>query len=375
MIKALNLIKSAPDKPVYAVLFRQEVKFQYPLSSLLKFDLPARLTGAAYDQIAFWLDRICFVCVLAISFVSSKLILRILKHKQFDNSEFYVPSNSWKIYLSICALTLLFYPILHSYILGQIQTILTLLAALAIWCWERNRKIVVGILIGLICLFKPQMGLLFLWGVFRRQWNMVISGGIVICIFTLISIQFYGLNNNLGYLQALAFLSRHGEAFMANQSVNGLMNRLLFNGQNLEFTMTYPPFLPLVYFVSLITSVAILISGLLWNLRKKNPNVVDFCIMILCSTMASPIAWEHHYAILLPIFVVLSPFAVYYYEKRKWSLILLAIGFLCVSQYFDFTKTFADTRFNILQSYLLFGAAIILLFLFKVSSKIEKTSR
>ena len=37
----------------------------------------------------------------------------------------------------------------------------------------------------------------------------------------------YGLHNNLAYLDVLSFLSKHGESFFANNSVNGILNGYL----------------------------------------------------------------------------------------------------------------------------------------------------
>src|SRR5262249_58972314 len=41
------------------------------------------------------------------------------------------------------------------------------------------------------------------------------------------------------------------------------------------------------------------------GLKASSDRVLDFCTMGLSATVASPIAWEHHYGILLPIFSVL----------------------------------------------------------------------
>ncbi len=375
MIDALTLIKTTPNQPVYDILFQQGIKFQYPLSSLLIFDLPERILGISYIQISFLLDRISAICVPVFGFISAKILIGTLRKNEIQQISFRSKFEIRLTYVLVLVLTFLFYPILRSYSLGQIQTILTVLTALAMLCWQQDKKILVGLIFGLICVIKPQLGLILVWGAFRKQWKMVLSGLFVIGTFSLISIAFYGFDNNLQYLNVLSFLSRHGEAYYANQSINGLLNRFLFNGDNLTWDGTFPDYNPTVHIITLITSLLLILGGLLWRYKNRKPNIIELCIMILCTTIASPIAWEHHYAILFPIFLLMSPYVYIFYANNKGKIILFAIAYLLTSQYFEFVKIFAETKLNIVQSYLFFGACIILYFLFDISKKINKIRR
>lgn len=367
MILALEHLKTDPTEPAYDMLFSDGIKFQYPLTSLLLFDLPNRLIGVSYLEVQFFLDRVCSICVILLSLFSTKILINVLQHKQFERLNVNTRSGRIWLYFLVLVITFLFYPILRSYALGQVQTLLTFLTAIVILCWQKDKKISAGIIIGLVCLIKPQLGLLFLWGIVRRQWAMVIAGASVITVFGLISILLYGFGNNLYYLEILSFLSRHGEAFYANQSINGMMNRLMFNGENLDWTGNFPNYIPFIHITTMVTSVFLMVLGLSWNFRNKKPQAIELSLMILCTIMASPIAWEHHYAILLTIFLLMSPYVLKFYEDKKWSICLFAVGYLLVSQYYEFTKNFADTTMNVLQSYLFFGACIILYFLLKVT--------
>src|SRR5262249_27549320 len=130
----------------------------------------------------------------------------------------------------------------------------------------------------------------------------------------------FGLADHLDYLRVLSFMSQHGEGYYPNQSINGLLNRLMSITEprlyaNLEFFPDrFPPFNPWVYGGTLIAAVLVLLTALfpLPTLRRVRgregwgrDRVIDFCIMALSATIASPIAWEHHYGILLPVFAVL----------------------------------------------------------------------
>jgi alpha-1,2-mannosyltransferase len=87
--------------------------------------------------------------------------------------------------------------------------------------------------------------------------------------------------------------------------------------------------------------------------------------MGLGATLASPIAWEHHYGILFPIFVCLwlilwfgdSPL------KSIWAKAAFVICYLLAANVIPFTKFLAGSYLNILQSYLFFAACGVFIML------------
>jgi hypothetical protein len=80
-------------------------------------------------------------------------------------------------------------------------------------------------------------------------------------------------------------------------------------------------------------------------------SAVDLCAAMLATTMASPIAWEHHYGVLLPIGAVLLA-ALW---TRRRALAALAVAWLAAAHYFPATESLA-LPLGIVQSYLLFAA-------------------
>ncbi len=81
--------------------------------------------------------------------------------------------------------------------------------------------------------------------------------------------------------------------------------------------------------------------------------------------MASPIAWEHHYGILLPIFALFAPLCLAQRPFGRCSGWYLLSAFFLTSQRLDLTNRLADTHLNILQSYLFFGALLMLGMLYR----------
>ena len=89
-----------------------------------------------------------------------------------------------------------------------------------------------------MCLIKPQFALIGAWALARRQWRFAAVCAAVVLAGLSVSIAAYGVRSHVDYLRVLTFISERGETFYANQSFNGLLNRLLFNGPNLEWQET-----------------------------------------------------------------------------------------------------------------------------------------
>jgi hypothetical protein len=113
-------------------------------------------------------------------------------------------------------------------------------------------------------------------------------------------------------------------------------------------------FTPLVYYGTLATSILILGAALLRRRRANDPGrVLDFCTMVLSLTIASPIAWEHHYGVLLPIMAVL--FATVLGNRTRTA--GLALCYVLAANLFIAANALAPSVLNAAQS-CLFAAAL-----------------
>jgi hypothetical protein len=267
---------------------------------------------------------------------------------------------------------LVFWPLVKAIDLGQVQVWLDLTFTLACLAWLLDRRLLAGVLIGVACTIKPQFGLLFIWAVLWRQWDFA-KGFLVAAVPLLaISLQRYGWHNHWAYLDVLSYLGRHGEALFPNNSVNGIVNRLLFNGSNLvDSDRTFPPYHPVVYAATLAAFLGFTLVAVVPALRRRRPapTIFDFGIAALCSVMGSPIAWEHHYGIMMPLFVVALAAVLDWQPQhtKRTSTILLAVSWALSANYLAFTNLLSDTRLNILQSYLFFGGILLLVVLFNAA--------
>jgi hypothetical protein len=232
------------------------------------------------------------------------------------------------------ALGLTYYPLLKGYQLGQIQVFLTAFIALAVIVKLLGWEVFSGALFGVCCLVKPQYGIILLWSLLRRKWRFLLGFATIFLAGLAVSVARFGLNDHLVYLGVLTEISHHGESFWANQSVNGLLNPWLENGSPTQWSPTiFAPFHPVVYAATMISSFAILALALLpWGRKLSvEADSIGLMIALAAATIASPVAWEHHYGTFLPIFAVAFPGLMYFRPLGRATAPLLAFSYLAMA--------------------------------------------
>jgi hypothetical protein len=335
------------------VFFADAVKFQYPPTALL-------LIGVL-DRPA--LNRISWIATLIAAGLAAAILRRALRTSWGEHEREPVAGVALAALVVIASLT--FYPLIKAYSLGQIQAWLNALFAALVLAWMTGRKGAAGAALGLMCLVKPTYGLLYVWGLLRRETRFVISGVVVIGMGLGVSLWRYGLHDHVEYLQVLSYIARRGESFYANQSVNGLLNRALFNGSNLEWQdHEFAPFHPVVYAGTMIAFVALGVA----SLRRPERNAgatIDLATAALWVTLTAPVAWEHHYGILVPIYAAITPLVLARCPLGRFTGAGLALSYLVAANYFQFTNHFAGTWLNPVQSYLLCAALLAWMMLYR----------
>ncbi|HRE43113.1 MAG TPA: glycosyltransferase family 87 protein [Terricaulis sp.] len=361
MQQALDWIRTHPDGGLYrAIFFDGQNKFQYAPTSLLPM---VALEALGLTPDAKLLNAINWVFI---GFTAAAVAC--LTHLLLGRAQPQLGETRLAAAALAGAAVLSFYPVMMAYHLGQLQVWINMLFALACLAWVGERRALAGVLIGLICLLKPQFGLFALWALLRREWRFLAALCVTGALGLLISILLFGFKNHLEYLSVLQFLSQHGESYWANQSLNGLLHRLVGHGVTEWVANDFPPFDPFVYGGSLIATIAIL--GLALSARRgagPEAALMDFMLAALAFTAASPIAWEHHYGVLAPMFAAL--FAVTLAQpqsaaRSRW-LAALAVCFIFAANCFAFTLNWAEAPFNIVQSYLFFAALGMLAMLWR----------
>jgi len=367
------------------VFFEQGIKFQYPPSALLLYSglecVDPTPVGIAlrYGDLFKWmvgkrgwldhLERISRRCTI-VALLLCVLILLVSAG----------PAEPWlgKLFLMLAGAWggLYYYPLVKAYTLGQIQTLLAMFAAGALLAYMQGWRVLAGAILALGTLAKPQMGFLLIWGLVRRRWDFVLGFLAVLGVGAVVSVLLFGWDTHLEYLGVMKYLAAHGEGYFANHSMNGLMNRWLANGPNLNWEKnSFPPYHPVVYWTTLLSSIALLFPAL-WPPRhfKACGSPVDMAMAILPVVIASPVAWEHHYNLLLPVFALVAPIVALPHPARRWRVAVLVLAFVLTGNMFEFTKLLANTWLNPLQSYSYFGGLSLYALLWHLRGEQSDTS-
>lgn len=346
------------------IFFDRGVKLQYPPTSVLFLDALHAVTGVSGISNEV-LNGISWVAVLLTILLSVRILDRGFDGPRFD--------RSLRVALGLLA-GVSFYPLVFGYYLGQVQTWIDALVAGIALAWLGGRQATAGVLSGIVCLIKPQLGLLVLWGLIGRRFRFVAGWSVVVAIAGVASLALYGFQNHLDYLQVLSYLGQHGESFNHNQSLNGLAHRFVGNGNNLEWLDAYPPFDARVYAATLASSFLLIGAALFAGSgtfhryrRRQGASEIDLSILIVTATIASPIAWTHHYGVLLPVFALALRAVMQRDQERRLNVTLLATAYLLVANnYRVVNRLFAETSLNFLQSYVFFGGLLLLALLYRL---------
>jgi alpha-1,2-mannosyltransferase len=355
MREALDYARTVGPESLYQeIFFNRHVKFQYPPTALLPM---LGLQSLGIDTTNGFLNNINRALIV-LNAVGVGWLFRLVLIRTHGQEAAASPGGTSGAVLAGAA-TLLFYPVMMGFWLGQIQIWIDTGFTFACVAVLSNRRMAAGAIVGLICLLKPQFGVFALWAILRREWRFLLGAAITIIPCSLISLAVFGLTAHLGYLRELSFLSQRGEAMIANNSVNGILNALLGTANPLVWDdHGFPPYNPIVHLGSLAAAVILVVVSLWPRLGKSAINgLLDFQFAALAYTMAAPIAWEDHYGIMAPMLATLfcllatAPESV----RRRQQLIAFAAVFLlsaiCVTSH----RYTIVTSLNLAVGYLFFA--------------------
>jgi len=348
MLGSVNSYLQHPTLPIYqAKLYDTLI---YPLTSILPLLWMKRagMSDASVYRalmIASWL-AVWAVVLLAV--IIAKEIVRCRGDRL-----------SWQAAMATALGAFFFMPITLAFSLGQAQIFLDVFFTLLLLFWMRGNPRLAGVTMALLTVVKPQFGLLLLWTALRRRWSALFAGFATLAAGAVASVAAFGLRNNLDYLRVLSGLSRKAQPHYANQSMFGLLNRAIFNGENLPYhPYVYPPFVPWVYYTTLATSAALILLALAYPWRERAGSMADLGVMGVVCVIATPMAWEHHYGVMIGIFVWLW-FALL--RRGAGQALWLAVAWVLIADFLSPLNYFAPFPvLNVLQSYMYFGALLLI---------------
>jgi alpha-1,2-mannosyltransferase len=374
MVVAYDRKLTNPAGDMYAVFFVDHVKFQYPPSSLLPFDLLPRswtaFDGKVTPKLRSLWTALSFLAVL-LTALAAALILE-LRAAQLDGGDAaaILKRPPWLGLALSLALGLSFYPLIKGHYHGQVQVFLGCLAAFALLFNVLGREALAAVCLGLCALVKPQWGVVVVWALLRRRWRFAGIFGAVLAVGLAISIARFGLRDHLRYLDVLREIGSTGEVYWPNQSFNGLLNRLLGNGDPVVFqAYAFPPRNAVVGVLTMLSSLALLALAL-WPGRRGTRRSDDLPLALAAATMASPVAWEHHYGAFLPVLAATVPDLARFRPLGRATAPLLAFAYVAIASVFLRPELlFANRAIGLLGSHLFYGALTLFALLFALRAK------
>ncbi len=377
MAVAYRAHQADPGGDLYRVLFEDGEKFQYPPSSLLilRF-VPDALIDASVTQRKDVHFSQAFTHAGATAVMLTILLSAACYLKGTGQINRWRERHDFNAIICVCVLLILglcFYPLQKGQSLGQVQVYLGALAAFALFLFSLGQKAAAGVCLALCCLVKPQYAVLLGWGALRREWHFTMGMLATGTLGLMASLAVFGLTDHLRYLDVLIMLSRSGEVFWANQSINGILHRFLQTADPLVFGREFGAYNPFVYFLTALSAVAFLGSALYWPMRggaaTAQTRLVDLGLCLAASTLASPIAWEHHYGLFFPIFAIAAAtlLALPDAQRRALAPFLLA-SYLLVANYLLIPEWwFADRWLGILGAHTFWGGLVLFVVLMRLA--------
>lgn len=238
----------------------------------------------------------------------------------------------------IFILFLNWFPVKFTLGMGQINLLVLVLFVLFYLAMMKQKKLLAGLVLGALVSIKITPVLFLIWLIRMKKWGMCLVTGFSIVIF-----------NSIAFMKLPAFaltefvaITKGGlvanSTYYFNQSwVAALSRSFAFHGGQLLARII----------------VSIFIFTMVYRLKKFD--LRNFCLMLLLTTMVSPVTWQHHLVGLIP--------AIIYLFKEGKRLGWLLLGILLTG--FNLVNPAVWVNFAIVYSLAAFGAFILFYLLFK----------
>lgn len=232
--------------------------------------------------------------------------------------------------LPILALLVTSNVLAHQLFQGQLNLVLLLLITLCWVAWRSGRINLAGASIGLAAALKLFPAFLLLFFVIRRQWQAVISAGIVFVALNVVAGMVFGWECFYTYVvEVMPNVSNFRDTW-PNASLMGLWSKL-FNATRGDVEPIWQS--PLAAQLALFASSAVVVALTAWRIRQaggRRQTDVAFALCAIAMLLVSPVVWDHYFLLLiLPLAILWKSVGP---SMGKRALVLLAIAMLMTLQ-------------------------------------------
>jgi len=225
-------------------------------------------------------------------------------------------------------IAVLFVPVLSTLYSGQVNALVLLSIALALWASQRNRPTEAGLALSLGIMLKLMPLTLVVYFLWRRQWRVVIGAIAGLAILALLCIPFVGWDAMWSYGQHMALKAdpHQFEVKPQNQALVGFFSRIL---TSYSWGTPWADNPPLAW--ALGRGLGLILLGatflLCWPGRPVGRLLMEETSLVIIATLLFPsICWYHYLMLLLiPLFTLLWNNADH---PRRRALVWVAVGCL-----------------------------------------------
>ncbi len=220
-----------------------------------------------------------------------------------------------------------FFPVMSTLSLGQVDGMVMLALAVAVWASARHRWTVVGAALGVAVLLKISPWIVLAFVVVRvgREWKRAVLGAVVTVAVLLVAAALVGgrPHDVITWVTDVAPTLARGNRSVENQSLPALLGRLFLGGNDIVSTTTPLGGLRFVgYAVAVLGGL-----GLWWWRRNRTFVPLELGVMILLALLAGPISWAHYLTwAIIPLMLLADPRRFAGPAWRTWTLAAVVAG-------------------------------------------------
>lgn len=181
---------------------------------------------------------------------------------------------------------------------GQLNLVLLLLLT-GVWTADRNDwPRLAGLLLGTATALKLFPGFLFLYFALRRQWSALALGAVAVLGWTVLTGSILGWDTYRDYVQTVLPDLACYQGWWPNVSLVGFWGKL-FGTEGKTIPLWPSPLLARGLALASIILVTGLAGGVIVRARNRADRDWAFGVTLIAMVLASPIAWDHYFLLLL----------------------------------------------------------------------------
>ena len=195
-------------------------------------------------------------------------------------------------------LALMYPPMAYSLSLGQVNIVLFALIVSAAWLMARDRSVLAGALLGVAALVKPHLGLLWIYLLWTQRWKAAVSCVVTVLILTGGALVSLGIEPFRTYVFDVLPKISGGQAYIANQSVYGVLARVFVSDPTYLFTdrlMESHFWLDMLSLAAGLAIIALTFRAIPRGQRSSETVSLEFAAVICALLLANKIATIHHF--------------------------------------------------------------------------------